>query len=228
MGRDTQWSSHPIAWPLQGWKPHNKVIVQMPLKHWQTWVVEHVGSLVQCLNMLSVKKCLLMPSLNLPWCSIEPFLCLLSLDPKEKRSTPPSPLLLRKLWREMKWSLSLLFSKLDKPRVLSHPSQKAIVLLSFFEHIWEPSHPFIDCAAQHCTQDSGHTSAEYSRIIPSPDHLVQQCLVPSRMQFALLVAQAHCWFSVSLLPTAFPDPHFRTDLQPLFSWLILVSRVTPS
>jgi len=52
----------------------------------------------KCFNTLLVRKCFLMSSLNLFLCSFEPFLRVLSLDTREKRSTPPSPLpLLRKL-----------------------------------------------------------------------------------------------------------------------------------
>jgi len=47
-----------------------------------------LGSLFQCLTTLSVKKCLLMSSLNLPCNSFEPFPHVLSLDTREKRSAP--------------------------------------------------------------------------------------------------------------------------------------------
>ncbi|KAK4823085.1 hypothetical protein QYF61_025707 [Mycteria americana] len=53
-----------------------------------------LGSLLQCLTTLLVKKCFLTSSLNLPWHSFEPFPHVLSLDTREKRSAPPSPLLL--------------------------------------------------------------------------------------------------------------------------------------
>ncbi|XP_052650883.1 uncharacterized protein LOC128145174 [Harpia harpyja] len=84
------------------------------------------GNLFQCLTTLSVKKCFLMSSLNLPWRSFEPFPRILSLDPREKSSAPPSPRpLLRKLQRATRSSpsLSLLLSKLDKPKVPSHSSE---------------------------------------------------------------------------------------------------------
>ncbi|KAK4826821.1 hypothetical protein QYF61_011629 [Mycteria americana] len=57
-----------------------------------------LGSLFQGLTTVSVKKCFPMSSLNLPWCSFEPFPRVLSPDPREKSSAPPSPRpLLRKL-----------------------------------------------------------------------------------------------------------------------------------
>ncbi|KAM6383748.1 large ribosomal subunit protein mL39 isoform 2-T2 [Alca torda] len=52
--------------------------------------------------------------------SFGPFPSILFLDPWEKSSVPPCPLpFLRKLQRAMRWPLSLLFSELDKPKVLS-------------------------------------------------------------------------------------------------------------
>ena len=47
------------------------------------------GSLFRGLTILWVKKCFLMSSLNLPWCSFELFPGILSLDPMEKSSAPP-------------------------------------------------------------------------------------------------------------------------------------------
>jgi len=79
-----------------------------------------LGSLFQCLSTLLVRKCFLRPSLNLPWRSFEPFPCVLSLDTREKTSAHPSPLpLLRQLQRAMTLPISFLFSKLEKPRVLT-------------------------------------------------------------------------------------------------------------
>jgi len=86
--------------------------------------IRSLGTLFQRLTVLSVKKCFLMSSLNLPWGSSEPFPHVLALDPREKTSAPPSPHpLLRKPQRAMRSHLNLLFSTLEKPRVLSHPSQ---------------------------------------------------------------------------------------------------------
>ena len=45
-----------------------------------------LGSLLQCLTTRLVKKCFLMSSLNLSWCSFESFPCVLSLDTREKWS----------------------------------------------------------------------------------------------------------------------------------------------
>lgn len=58
-----------------------------------------------------------MSSLNLLWCSFEPFLCILSLDTGEKRSAPLSPLpFLRELQGAMR---SPLFSKPDKAKAFA-------------------------------------------------------------------------------------------------------------
>jgi len=87
--------------------------------------VEHGPPLreFQGLTTLLVKKCFLMSSLNLPLCSFKPFPGTLSLDTREKSSAHLSPCpLLRKLQRAMRSLLSLLFSKLDKSRVLGHSS----------------------------------------------------------------------------------------------------------
>jgi len=93
-----------------------------------------LGSLFQCLTTLLVKKCFLMSSLNLSWCSFEPFPCVLSLDPRGKSSAPRSPLpLLRKLQRAMRSPLSLLFSRLDKPKDLSCSSWELSHFLVGFE-----------------------------------------------------------------------------------------------
>lgn len=52
------------------------------------------------------------------------FLCILSLDFREKRLVCLSSLpLLRKLYKTVRSTLSLLFFKIDKPRLLSHSSQ---------------------------------------------------------------------------------------------------------
>jgi len=65
-----------------------------------------LGSLFQCLTTLSVKKRFLMFSLNFPWHSFVSFLCVLSLDPRKKRSAPPYPLpLLRTPQRAMRLPL---------------------------------------------------------------------------------------------------------------------------
>lgn len=68
------------------------------------------GSLFWCLTF---QKFFLMSSLSLPWHRFEPFLCALSLDTREKRGAPPSPLpILRELQRGTRSPLSLLFSRL--------------------------------------------------------------------------------------------------------------------
>lgn len=62
------------------------------------------GSLFWCLTF---QKFFLMSSLSLPWHRFEPFLCALSLDTREKRGVPPSPLpILRELQRGTRSPLS--------------------------------------------------------------------------------------------------------------------------
>ncbi|KAK4816063.1 hypothetical protein QYF61_011071 [Mycteria americana] len=108
----------------------------------------------------------------------------------EKSSAPPSPPpLLRKLQRATRSPLSLLFSRLDKPRVLSHSSQDmpSSPVTSSVALRWTHSRTFtsfLNGGAQNCTQRSrgGHTSAEYSGMMPSLDQLVVLCLMHPRMR----------------------------------------------
>ena len=165
-----------------------KRVVQMPLKHWQAWGIDHLSRPVPVLTTLSVKKCFLMSSLNLPWCSFEPLPRIRSLEHREKSSAPPSPRpLLRKLQRAMRSPLNLLFSKLDKPGVLScsshdmpsSPSTSFVALLCTRSRTFTS---FLSGGAQNCTQYSrwGPTNAEYRGTIPSFDRLVVLCLMHSR------------------------------------------------
>ena len=116
-----------------------------------------LGSLSQCLTTPSVKKCFLLSSLNLPWCSFESFARVLPLDPREKSSAPPSPRpLLRKLQRAVRLPLGLLLSK---PRVLSRSSQDmpSSPSTSFAAFLWMHSRTFMCClnhGAQNCRQCS--------------------------------------------------------------------------
>ena len=57
-------------------------------------------------------------SLNIPWCIYVPFLHILWGVTRKKRSSPPSPLPFT-LSRKMRLPLSLLFSRLDNPSLLS-------------------------------------------------------------------------------------------------------------
>lgn len=102
----------------------------------------------------------------------------------------------------------LLFSKLEKPKVLSHSSQdilSSIVAFLLWTH-WRTFTSFLNCGAQNCTKYSrwGHTSAEYSGIITSFDWLDLLCLMHRRVQFAPLAARAHCWLTLSLLSMSTP------------------------
>lgn len=115
-----------------------------------------LGSLFQCLNTHLFKTCFLMPSLNLPWCNFKPLPCVLSMDARKKRPEPHSPLaLLRKLQRAMK--SPLFFSKLDKHKVHSHPSQymPSRPFTSFLVLPWthqRTSTSFLSCRTQNCTR----------------------------------------------------------------------------
>lgn len=61
------------------------------------------GRLLQCLTSLSVKKCILMSSLKVPWNRFEPPQHIPSLGTREKSPTPPSLLpLLRNLQRAVR------------------------------------------------------------------------------------------------------------------------------
>uniref|UniRef100_A0A8C3XXK4 Transglutaminase-like domain-containing protein n=1 Tax=Catharus ustulatus TaxID=91951 RepID=A0A8C3XXK4_CATUS len=81
---------------------------------------------------LTIKKIFLMSSLKLPWHSFEPLPCFLSLDTRKKSSVPPFLLFLpRKLGRTVRSLLSLLFSKLDKAKILSCSPQDMDVQLNW-------------------------------------------------------------------------------------------------
>lgn len=63
----------------------------MPLKYWQVFNTSHLSTKpVPGFDHPLVKKHLLMSSLDLSWCSIEPFPW--TLGTREKRWTPPCPL----------------------------------------------------------------------------------------------------------------------------------------
>ena len=85
---------------------------------------------------------------------------LFSLGSREKSSAPPSPLpLLRKLQRAMRSPLSLLFSKLEKPKDLSYSSQDipSSPFTSFVALLWMHSRTFtsfLNSWTQNCTQYS--------------------------------------------------------------------------
>lgn len=145
-------------------------IVQMPLFKALRGLGHRPGPF-QCLTVLSVNKCFLMSSLNLPLRSFEPSPHVLLLDPREKRSAAPFPCpFLGKLQRAMRSLLSLLLSNLAKPRGHSRSSQDTASspVTSFVALLWTQSRTFtsfLNCGAQHCAQCSrrGCTSAEYSR-----------------------------------------------------------------
>lgn len=71
-----------------------------------------------------IKKFLLVSNLNLPRCSFQPFLHVLSLPPRERRWASHCQFpMLRNLQRAIMSHLSPLFSKLEKPKDLSGSSQ---------------------------------------------------------------------------------------------------------
>lgn len=116
-------------------------------------------SLLKCLTTLPVRKCFLMTSLYFSGYGFEPFPCTLPSGTKERRSAPPSPLLLlRKLYRATRSPLSLLFSEVDKPRVLSHSPQAipSSPFTSTVAFLWMHSKTLtsLNCKPQNCTQFS--------------------------------------------------------------------------
>lgn len=123
-----------IAMQSLGWK-----------LNFEAWRINHHSRKpVQCLTTSKSSK--------------EPFLCILPLtDPKEIPAPPPPIPLLKKLQRAMRSPLSLLFCKIDKPKVPSHSSQ----LLAFSPftcfvafHWMRPRTftSFLNCVPQNCTQ----------------------------------------------------------------------------
>lgn len=186
--------------------------------------------LLHC-SLLFLKKCCLMSGLNLLWHSFESFPRALLLDTRERSLAPPSLLhLLWKLYRAM-WSLfSLLSSKLDKPKILSHsfwdlpsiPATNFVALLwthprtftSFLN--WSPEqHSVLKVTLHQCwVQQDGHLSwLAAVAVFDAPQD-----------GFALLPAQAHtadwywacCWpeptglLLQSFSPAA-PLPGFTCD-----------------
>lgn len=107
-------------------------VVQMLLKHWQSGILaSSLGSLFLGYNTLLVNKRFLMSGLNLPCLSFEPFLCVPSLDTREKRSAhPSSPLLHRKLQRAMRSPLSFLLSKQTNSKSWTAPHGTYLLALS--------------------------------------------------------------------------------------------------
>lgn len=118
-----QQPSNPAAWPVHSW-PNQSMLLKALSKH-----LLHTGSSGSLITFLEVccsvwpssQKCSPVSSLSLLWCSFELFLWTLSVDTREKGSAPPSPLPL--LQRAMGWPLILLFSKLEKHKVLTCSSQ---------------------------------------------------------------------------------------------------------
>lgn len=81
--RDPQWSSSLTASGLALKDLYWWCCPKLP-KDWQGWGIHHPSLQEGCLTNLLVKKCFLRSSLNLSWCSSEPFL---SLHAKEEIST---------------------------------------------------------------------------------------------------------------------------------------------
>lgn len=67
VGRHLHQSSSPAAWPLQDW-PKARACCYRHCPN-ASKILTGSRRLFQCLIILSVKKCLLMFSLNFPWCS---------------------------------------------------------------------------------------------------------------------------------------------------------------
>ena len=58
---------------------------------WASDSITFLGSLFQCLKILSENNFFLIPNLNFPWCNWRPLPPILSLVTWEKRPTPPAP-----------------------------------------------------------------------------------------------------------------------------------------
>lgn len=108
-----------------------------------------LGSLFQCLIILTVEKQFLMPGLNLPSCSFVSFPCILSLGSRKKRLAPPS--LLSLLQRAKRLPICLLQTghpKCPQPHRICFPAWKAclLTLLPSSGCFQVPYHPF--CIAE--------------------------------------------------------------------------------
>lgn len=69
-----------------------KGIVEMPLKHWQTWGIDHLSRKpIPVFDHPLSKEIFLTSSLYLPWHSFEPFPHVLSPKTRKKSSATPSP-----------------------------------------------------------------------------------------------------------------------------------------
>ena len=135
-----------------------------------------------------------------------------ALGTREQSSAPPSPRpLLRRLQRAGRSPRSLLLSKPDRPRVLSHSSEDMPAspcpslgdLLGTRSRAWTF---FLTGGAQKCPRYSrwGCTSAAYSGTISSLEMLVVPCSMHPGMGFALSAARAPCWLLLSLLSASTP------------------------
>ncbi|KAK4815747.1 LOW QUALITY PROTEIN: hypothetical protein QYF61_006785 [Mycteria americana] len=169
-----------------------------------------LGSLVQCLITLSVKKNFLISSLNLPWRNLRPFPLVLSLVTWEKRPTPPLYNLLSVVesnkvspqtpFLQPKQSqlpqplpISLVLQTLPQLRCPSldtlQPLNVSLVVggpkLNTAFEVWPPS-------------------AEYRGTITSLVLLATLFLIQARMPLAFLAAWAHCWLIFRQLSTNTP------------------------
>lgn len=128
------------------------------------------GNLFQCFTNVSEQKCLLTSNLNIPWHSLGPFPCVLSLNTKEKSSTIPLQFPLSGICTEQ-WGdpSNLLFSKPDPPKVPRHPQDRPPSCVPLLWMHAESSTSFLNCGAQNGTQRSrwGCTNHCLSFILPS-------------------------------------------------------------
>jgi len=145
-----------------------------------------LGEPVPGLNNSLVKNVFLTSNLTLPChCSIL-FLHVLPLSPESRSQRCPSTSC-EKLKATMRPSLSLFFSRLNKPRYLSCSSYVFIhrPFTIYIVLFWTPSNGFLFlyCGAQNWTQCSrwGCTSTEQSRRILSLDQRAEWCLVHDRI-----------------------------------------------
>lgn len=138
-----------------------------------------------------------MSSLNLPWCSFQPFPHILLLDPRQKSSDIPLPFLWSGSCKEQWGHSSASFSpNQTNPKIRSCSSQDipsslfisfvALVLMHLSTFMY-----FLGCGARNCMQYPrwGCTNPGYSGIITSLAWLVMPCLMHPGMCFALLAAR---------------------------------------
>lgn len=185
-----------------------------------------LGEWSQWLTIISVKNVFLTFILNFYWHKLILFLCVLPLVSRERRSTPPPPLVLptlRKLWAVMRSPLSLSFSKMNKTPFTSAtpwnsclwdlspswlPSSGHSKIVWFSSYIDAPKTAHSNWGAATSVQSRG----EQSPLLPgwwcTPGH------------GCLSWPPGHCWLILNLPPT---QTHWSVSAGLLSSLLFLIS-----